>query len=123
MFLLLLKFCAVGSAGLVVDFSVTYQLKEKWLWNKFISNSTGFLMASSSNYVFNRLWTFKSDNPEIWAEYLGFISISVIGLLINNLTIWLSHQKLGLNFYLAKGIAVVFTTLWCFIANCSFNFN
>jgi len=53
------KFCVVGLSGMGVDFGTTWILKEKVRINKYIANSTGFILAATSNYVWNRVWTFQ----------------------------------------------------------------
>ena len=40
------KFCVVGFSGMVVDFGVTWLCKEKLHWNKYLSNSLGFVLAA-----------------------------------------------------------------------------
>jgi putative flippase GtrA len=115
-----LKFIIVGFSGMFVDFSITILLKEKLHVNRFIANSAGFTFAASSNYLFNRFWTFHSNNPKIFIEYSTFLIISIIGLLINNLIIYLLEKKL--RFYFAKFIAIMITSLWNFGANYFLNF-
>jgi putative flippase GtrA len=117
------KFALVGSSGLIIDFGTTYLLKEKIKINKFIANATGFSLAASSNYLWNRLWTFHSNNPEIFFEYLSFIIISLIGLGINTVVLWLLIRKSKRNFYLAKVFATLVTVIWNFSANFLFTFN
>ena len=112
-----LKFCAVGFSGMLIDFGTTWLLKEKARINKYIANSTGFILAATSNYIWNRIWTFRSKNEEIAVEYFSFIIISVAGLGINNLVIYLLNDKLKINFYLSKLIAVGVVTLWNFTMN------
>ena len=116
------KFCLVGFLGLLVDFGLTFFLKEKLRINKYLSNSIGFLAAASCNYFLNRIWTFESSNPAVIIEYSKFMGISIIGLIINNGFLWLFHQKLGLSFYLSKLVAIIVTTLWNFTANYLFTF-
>ena len=118
----LFKFIIVGSSGLVIDFGLTFVCKERLSFNKYLSNSIGFLLAASSNYFLNRVWTFGSNNPEIIVEFASFFFVSIIGLLINNSILWLIHNKMGINFYLAKFGAIVVTTLWNFFANYYFTF-
>lgn len=113
----ILKFGVVGFSGTVIDFFFTWLCKEKIGWNKFLSNSIGFVLAATSNYIFNRIWTFQSDNPEIGREYLLFFVISLIGLALNNLFLYLFHEKLKMNFYLAKVFATILVTIWNFTAN------
>jgi putative flippase GtrA len=96
-----LKFCIVGSSGMLIDFGTTWLLKEKVKINKYIANSAGFILAATSNYLLNRLWTFHSDNSRVVTEYLSFILISIIGLGINNGVVYLLTEKMKLNFYLS----------------------
>jgi putative flippase GtrA len=110
-----LKFGIVGLSGMVIDFSITFLLKEKFKIHRYISSSAGFTIAASSNYLFNRLWTFSSTNPKIIVEYGTFIIISLIGLAINNLFLYLFEKRL--KFYPAKLFAIGVTTIWNFFAN------
>jgi putative flippase GtrA len=112
-----LKFVAVGASGLFVDFGVTYLCKEVFKIQKYISNSIGFTVAASTNYILNRIWTFQSKDPEIGVEYTEFLVISLIGLGLNNFFLWLIIKRLKLNFYLAKLIAIGLVTIWNFLAN------
>lgn len=114
------KFIIVGLTGLIVDFSITILLKEKFRVHRYISNSAGFIVAASSNYLINRLWTFESNNPKVFAEYSTFLIISLIGLGINNFFLYLFEKKV--NFYFAKFFAVLVTSIWNFTANYYLNF-
>ena len=117
-----LKFCVVGFSGMVVDFGVTWLCKEKFRWNKYLSNSLGFVLAATNNYIWNRLWTFHSTNEEIPVEYGKFLIIAAVGLAINNFVIYLLHSKLKLNFYLSKLFAIAVVTIWNFTMNYFFTF-
>jgi putative flippase GtrA len=112
-----LKFCVVGFSGMIIDFSTTWFLKEKVRINKYIANSSGFILAATSNYIWNRVWTFHSENRYVVTEYFSFILISLAGLAINNFIIFLLNDKLRLNFYLSKLIAVGVVTVWNFLMN------
>ena len=116
------KFGVVGLSGTVIDFFFTWLCKEKLKWNKFISNSVGFTLAAVSNYVFNRIWTFESNNPQVGREFLSFFLVSLIGLLMNNIFLYLFHEKAKLNFYLSKAFAIALVTIWNFLANYLFTF-
>ena len=112
-----IKFCVVGFSGMLIDFGVTWLLKEKVKVNKYIANSTGFILAATSNYIWNRFWTFHSENSHIATEYFSFILISLVGLAINNLIIYIFSDRMKFNFYLAKLLAIGVVTLWNFIMN------
>ena len=117
-----IRFGIVGASGMVVDFGVTWLCKEKLHWNKYISNSLGFILAATNNYVWNRLWTFQSTSDAVAREYTLFFIISLIGLGLNNGIIYLLHERLHLNFYLSKLIAIGCVTIWNFVMNYVFTF-
>ena len=122
MFLQFIKFCVVGGTGVVVDFGITFLFKEKLKLNKYIANSLGFMAAASTNYLLNRWWTFRSHDPEVAQQYVQFVGISAIGLILNNIIIYLLNDKERLNFYLSKLIAIGLVTLWNFFMNYYFTF-
>ena len=122
-FLKFLKFGVVGFSGVFVDFSITYLTKGKLHIPKYIANAIGFSTAATTNYFFNRIWTFKSNNPEVMIEFTEFFAISMIGLAINTLILWLLVSKFKMNFYVAKIFAIAVVTVWNFFANAFITFN
>ncbi len=116
-----LKYGIVGFSGMVIDFSITFLLKEKLKIHRYIASSAGFSLAATSNWIINRLWTFESSNPRIIAEYSTFIMISVTGLGVNNFFLWLFEKRM--KFYAAKLCAIAVTTIWNFVANYYLTFN
>ena len=117
LFLKFLKFGAVGFSGTFIDFFFTWLCKEKFKFNKFVANSIGFVIAATTNYFLNRIWTFKSHNPEVGREYTVFFLISLVGLGLNNLIIYMLNEKLKINFYMAKVFAIGVVMVWNFLAN------
>lgn len=117
-----IKFCVVGGSGVFVDFGITYLCKELLRLNKYVANSLGFLSASTTNYILNRVWTFHDQNPDITGQYLRFLGIALVGLAINNAVIYLLNDRLKFNFYLAKLFAIGVVTFWNFFMNYFFNF-
>ena len=69
-----IRFGVVGFSGLFVDFGFTWLSKEKLKIQKYIANAIGFTFAATSNYYLNRVWTFKSINPEVALEFSNFIT-------------------------------------------------
>lgn len=113
-----LKFGIVGGSGVFVDFGVTWLFKDVFKVKKYAANSIGFITAATTNYILNRIWTFCSENPNILKEYLLFFVISILGLGLNNLTIYvLTDLKYKMNFYVAKLFATGVVFLWNFLMN------
>jgi len=122
-FIKVLRFGIVGVSGMALDFGFTWLFKEVFKVRKYISNSIGFAVAATSNFILNRIWTFSSTNPDVMIQFTKFFIISVLGLLLNNLTIYLfTDLKLKLNFYISKGIATFIVFFWNFFMNYFFTF-
>ena len=114
----MIKFGLVGFTGILVDFSITYFLKEKALINKYIANATGFTCAVISNFFLNKYWTFNSaGNQFITNQFFLFATFSVIGLFINSSVLMLLIKKMNVRFYLSKAVAVCIVFLWNFLMN------
>lgn len=111
------KFVVVGFTGMLLDFGLTFLFKEKVKMQKYMANALGFSAAASSNYIFNRVWTFQSVETQIFAEYSQFMMVSIIGLGLNSLILWLMVSKLKWNFYFSKLMAMAIVTAWNFLAN------
>jgi len=116
------KFGAVGITGMCIDFGVTWLCKEKLRFNKFVANSFGFTLAVINNYLLNRVWTFESSNAEWQIEFGKFLLVSLAGLGINNLIVYILHSRVRANFYLSKAAATVCVVAWNFITNYLFTF-
>lgn len=116
------RFCIIGFIGFIIDFGTTWISKEKLKVNKYLSNSLGFVLASSTNFFLNRYFTFRNDDPEILVQFFKFAMVAVVGLGLNNLFVFLFTDKVKLNFYMAKIGAVAIVLFWNFGANNFFTF-
>ena len=117
-----LRFCIVGVSGTAIDFGLTWLCKEVFKIPKFISNAIGFVVAATNNYILNRIWTWGSTNEHVGAEYTKFFVVSLMGLGINTLILYLLNEKLKWNFYISKVFATGVVMLWNFFANYYFTF-
>jgi putative flippase GtrA len=117
-----IKFSLVGFSGVFVDFGTTFLCKEILKVQKYLANSFGFILAATSNYVMNRVWTFHSTNPNVMLEFTRFFIIALIGLFINLMIIWAMTGKFKVNFYLSKAVATVLVMLWNFLINAYYTF-
>ena len=118
------KFGVVGFIGMCIDFLVTWLLKEKLRINKYIAKSLGFTCAVINNFYLNLKWTFHVSGGQGTNIYLvKFILISIIGLGLNNTFVYLFSDRMRINFYISKVLAVVCVFVWNFTANNYFNFH
>ncbi|MBO4307817.1 MAG: GtrA family protein [Bacteroidales bacterium] len=117
-----MRFCVVGFSGTAIDFGLTWLCKEIFKIPKFIANTIGFVVAATSNYILNRIWTWGSQNEQVGVEYVKFFAVSLIGLGLNTLILYILNEKLKWNFYLSKVFATGVVMLWNFFANNFFTF-
>ena len=106
------RFGVVGGVGFVVDFGVFNLLRatvfapevvhEGPIFAKLISTTLAIVL----NWVGNRFWTFREHRgPQLLREGIEFGVVSVGGLLIGLLCLWVSHYLLGLTSTLADNIS------------------
>ena len=127
-----IKFGVVGASGAVIDFGLTAFCKGILGIPELLSNAIGFTVAASSNYLFNRVWTWKSTSKEVGVEYAKFFIVSLVGLGLNSLIVFLLkdisivprfvHTTLDWDFWVAKIIATAIVMVWNFLANNFFTF-
>lgn len=114
---LFFKFITVGAFGFAIDMGVTWLVKEKLKFNKYVANSLGFVCGLTFNYFGNRTFTFQSHDPDIALQYLKFAAVGVSGLLLVNSLIYVFHDKAGIPFFVAKVLAMLVFMFWNFGAN------
>lgn len=121
------KFGIVGVSGTLIDFSITWLCRDIFGFPDLIANAIGFVVAATTNYILNRIWTWHSTEKNVGIEYLKFFAVSVIGLLLNTLILFLLKgfdlfDSPDLNFWSAKVGATLIVMLWNFFANNFFTF-
>jgi putative flippase GtrA len=118
----LIKFALVGITGMGLDFGTTWLLKEKVKINKFIANATGFSIAVVNNFMLNKYWTFDNQNAIATEQFVKFLVISIIGLCINSLLLFILLKKIKGNFYMVKLAVIGLVFFWNFSANYLYTF-
>ena len=118
----LIKFALVGITGMGLDFGTTWLLKEKVKINKFIANASGFSIAVVNNFILNKYWTFDNQNPIATEQFVKFLVISIVGLGINSLLLFILLKKIKGNFYLVKLAVIGLVFFWNFSANYLYTF-
>ena len=112
----LLKFCFVGATGYAVNLAV-YAVLLDLAGVHYISAAVGsFLVAVTSNYTWNRLWTFRAQRGGVAYQGMRFLIVSTVALLAN-LTVLHFLVTLGLGEFVAQAIAIVLVTPVNFVGN------
>lgn len=72
------------------------------VWSKIIAT----LVAIFANWIGNRLWTFRHDRRTDRAkEGVEFFAVSLVGLVVGLIPIWVTGQLLGLQGWVALNLA------------------
>lgn len=95
------KFCVVGTSGVVVSGVIAHALHNRTNLADFTDFAAGFMSGGVSNYILNRIWTFRSDRNAL-VEGAQFLTVSLIALLFGKLIFWLA----------ARAHFDHFTTMW-----------
>ncbi len=110
------KFGIVGGTAFVIDFVFLYIFREFCHFPVLISNTLSFCISVIYNYIASVKWVFdvnKEKNAKM--QFVVFIILSVIGLLINDLIMWVSVDFLSIYYLLAKIIATIIVMIFNFV--------
>ena len=90
-----LRFAAAGAAGFAVELLVLILLKEKLGIDTLIATPIAFLLSVIVNYVICVFWVFDGAREQSRKSQAGFLLTSVIGLLLNELLMFLFRVMWG----------------------------
>lgn len=96
-----IKFAFVGTLGFIIDVGTVILLQNTVLPPEshrqvLLANSIAFILAVSSNFIWNRFWTYPdSRSYSIRRQLTQFGIVSVIGLVIRNVWISSAYEFLG----------------------------
>lgn len=111
------RYLVSGGVAFAVDTALLYLLTDYAGLHYLISASISFMVGLVITYLFSILWVF--DNRSIknrYAEFIVFLAIGAVGLLLTNGFMWLFTDKLGLYYILSKIVTTILVFVWNFIA-------
>jgi dolichol-phosphate mannosyltransferase len=112
----LLKFSVVGLSGYVVNLAVYVSLLKGAGLHYLPAAVCSFVVAVTNNYLWNRLWTFRSSRGHVYYQGMRFLIVSLAALGLN-LAILRVLVGLGTDKILAQAVAIVLVTPFSFSAN------
>lgn len=116
-----IKYCLVGFSGTVIDIGILALLFEVFSVPLLAANALSFTAAASSNFYFNKLFTFRDTQKNIGTQYTKFFTVSVIGLVISSGVI-AAGNELGLWYLISKVFSIGLVLIWNFGANALWTF-
>jgi putative flippase GtrA len=112
----LAKFCVVGGIGYVINLAVYGLLLRKAGLHYLGAATCSFLVAVTSNYVWNRVWTFRGERGHVAYQGMRFLAVSLVSLGAN-LLVLRGLVGADLDKLVAQAIAVVVVTPLNFVGN------
>lgn len=110
----ILKFGVVGGIAFVIDYGILFLLAKVVGLNELISAAISFIISLTFNYFLSTKWVFeaKKQTPK---EVIIFVLLSVVGLGINEVLIYLGTKKLGIDVMIVKLFATAIVMVYNFI--------
>lgn len=114
----LAKFGVVGFLAFLIDYAVLMVLTQALDWDPVPSAAISFVISVVFNYLASMRYVFtRRDDLSRRKEFALFVVLSVIGLGINELVIWVGTAAFGagaLAVTATKVVATVIVALWNF---------
>jgi putative flippase GtrA len=109
-----LKYIIVGLITMVIDFGVTWLLLSNL--HLVLANSLGFLLANVTNFLLAHRWVFQSSVPTTQSAntYIAVLAVSLVGLALSDLIVWLSMTQWEAPFLISKILAAILGLVWNF---------
>jgi len=119
----LIKFCAVGGSGYVVNLTVftlcTHVLDVGYL----LAAGLAFVVAVTNNFWWNRHWTFQARSGPAGFQATRFFTVSVAAFLFATALLALLVDVVGVAKVAAQAISIVAATPLNFLGNKMWSFS
>lgn len=111
----LFRFGVVGFTAFLIDAGVLYVLTEYLHVYYLVSSVISFIVSLAYNYVLSIFWVFDVKKKQTYKEVLLFAILSVIGLGVNQLVMYLGVDLLNIHYMLCKIITTIIVMVYNFI--------
>lgn len=109
----IIKFGCVGFLCFFIDYGIMVLLTECFGVDPLLSSGVSFTVSVAVNYILSITFVFETDKEKNKVgEFLTFVFLSVIGLGINELCMWVTVRMLGIHYMISKvgatGVVMVY---------------
>ena len=112
----IMKFGVVGVIAFVIDYGLMVVLTELAGVNYLISATISFIVSVTFNYFASMRYVFThKEGMSRRREFVVFVVLSVIGLLINDALMWLGTDIAGISYLITKIFATAVVMVWNFV--------
>ena len=118
----LVKFCAVGASGYVVNLCVFALCVEAIGLHHLVGATVAFVVAVTNNFWWNRHWTFKARGGHAGFQAARFFTVSVAAFLFAATVLQLLVGVADMPEVPAQAVAIIAATPLNFIGNKMWSF-
>ena len=115
MLLQLIKFAIVGVIAAVVDVGLLVVLKEILNMDVLVSSAISFTVSVTVNYLLSMAYVFKRKEQSRMKEFLIFVLLSLGGLCLNQVILWIGVNFTEVYYLIIKVLAMVIVPIYNFI--------
>lgn len=110
------KFGIVGGLAFLIDYAVLFCCKEFIGFNVLLSTAIAFTISVIYNYIASVKWVFDVNKEKSAKKnFIIFIILSIIGLIITEIIMWIGSDVIGINYLIVKIIATAIVMIFNFI--------
>lgn len=115
------KFGIVGVVATLIDFIFLYLFKDALNLPLLLANTLSFVISVVYNYWASLTFVFDVNKEKSKKRnFIIFVVCSFIGLLLNDLMVYVITDKLGVYYMISKVIATIFVMVFNFITRKKF---
>jgi len=111
----ILKFGVVGGLAFLIDYCLLFLLTEFLNIHYLISSVISFIISLIFNYILSIKWVFDVTKKQTIKEITIFTILSVIGLGINQVVMYLGSDILNIHYMFTKLAATAIVMVWNFV--------
>ena len=111
----IIKFGIVGGLAFLIDYGIYALLTEVFSVYYILASIISFTLSVIFNYILSIKWVFDVNKKQGIKEFITFIILSVIGLIINSIILYLTVELIHIHKLIAKIIATAVVMVYNFI--------
>ncbi len=114
-FIQLFRYLFVGGFAFVVDFGLLFLLTDYFSFHYIVSATISFIAGLMVNYLLSTRWIFRHSRLKSKvAEFTIYTLIGVVGLLLNDILIYVFTEFAHFHYLVSKLLTTVLVMLWNF---------
>ena len=112
-----LGYVLIGGIATVVDMGILFLLTSVAGVYYLISSAISYLFGMITNYSLNKTYNFKNKIKKVMMQFGVFASVALVGLVINQIVLYVLVDFFNMHYLLAKIISVAIVMFYSFIGH------